>query len=204
MTFWWTYIAKTGIKNVKWTVVGSAQHVIHIIFHFQFDRISIIVFSAFKLLISVLFVKALSIYSINTNNGEIKIAYRNCPFILSRPIIDHIGNYYRDARLFKAFTKLFHANFIEINSLNCVRAIVRIQIDRIALYNLMRRPSAFVQFYINNLIAMSFYALKCLPDLAFIFADWTRRRVLLWANEDILNYIKSDSKSIFKTELTWE
>lgn len=49
-----TYIAKATVKDVQRAVVVCRLHVVYIVFHFQFDAVSFIIFTAFEFLISVL------------------------------------------------------------------------------------------------------------------------------------------------------
>lgn len=50
-----SYLSKITIKNIKWTIILGAEHVLNIILDFHFNTIPFIVLPTLKLLISILF-----------------------------------------------------------------------------------------------------------------------------------------------------
>ena len=48
-----SYISEAAIKNVQWAVVISRLHVVHVVLHFHFYRVSFIVFTTLEFLVSV-------------------------------------------------------------------------------------------------------------------------------------------------------
>lgn len=48
-----TYITKTAIENVQWTIILWRFHIFNIILHFHFDTVAFVIFATFEFLVAI-------------------------------------------------------------------------------------------------------------------------------------------------------
>ena len=107
-----TYIAITAIKNVERAVIIRSPHVIDVVFHFHFDRVALIVFAAFELLVSVLFRQPFQ-----------------GPFVAGGPVILAAQNDHRFVRIFELGNELLGRDVFHVDALNGVIHVVVGQVE---------------------------------------------------------------------------
>ncbi len=106
-----TYIAITAVKDVQRAVIISGPEVVHVVLHLKLDAITLVVFTALELLVSVLFGQPLKYMRRNKNCENIRTsafidaAHLEGPLLPGRPVILCASQHGRQVGLLKPTTK---------------------------------------------------------------------------------------------------